>query len=66
MEELKKALTGQLKNKKASTAMDLIIEDVLKRNGVEDGKLKNLSPEQKQKIKTIFQELQTQINDLLE
>lgn len=66
MVELKKVLSEGLKNRKPNTAMEMIVSDVLKRNGIEDGQLKNLSSEQKEKIRKIFSDLRSNIEDLLQ
>ncbi|WP_170007174.1 spore coat protein [Bacillus fonticola] len=61
--ELKEFLQGGLKQK--NEMMNILVEDVLKKNGVDKDSLRNLPDSQKNQIKKVAQDVQRQINELL-
>ncbi|MGM1745626.1 spore coat protein, partial [Bacillus cereus group sp. BceL177] len=46
--------------------IDLLLSDIFNRHGINEEKLKNLSPEKKQQIKSIVSEIQSQVNNYLD
>lgn len=65
MSELKKVLSGGLSRSNHNHLMDLVLTDVLNRHGISENRIKNLSDEQKQKIKRVAGEIQQQLEQLL-
>ncbi|WP_273853164.1 spore coat protein [Guptibacillus spartinae] len=63
MSELKTILSDGLKKENRNTLLDLLLSDVLKKNGVSEKEL-NLSVEQKQKIKDVFATIQKQVDQI--
>lgn len=65
MSNLRKVIASAFNSDQTSRVADALISDVLKKYGVSENSLRNLSPEQKQKIKQIVAELQSKVNDTL-
>ncbi|MDC2867254.1 spore coat protein [Bacillus sp. BP-3] len=66
MDDLKKMISSTLDGKQNSEMFDLLISNILNRNGITDSSLKKLPVEKKEQIKKIFSELQNQINNILD
>ena len=66
MDDLKKMISSTLDGKQNSEIFDLLISNILNRNGITDSSLKKLPVEKKEQIKKIFSELQNQINNILD
>lgn len=58
------SIFGDLKDGSANKMMDLLIEDVFEKHNVNQ-KLQNLSPEKKQKIRSVVSDIQTKVDQLL-
>ena len=65
MSNLRKVIASAFNSDQTSRVADALISDVLKKYGVSENSLRNLSPEQKQKIKQIVAELQSKVNNTL-
>jgi spore coat protein W len=65
VDDLKKAILAELKKPNRNSMMDLLVSDVLERNGISEGSLKNLTEEQKNKIRSVFNQVQSNLDELL-
>ncbi|MEI4828270.1 spore coat protein [Bacillus sp. FJAT-53711] len=66
MDDLKKMISSTLNEKQQNELLNIVLSDILNRNGITDSSLKKLSSEKKEQIKKIFSELQNQINNILD
>ncbi|MGG2016448.1 spore coat protein [Bacillus sp. S10(2024)] len=66
MDDFKKMISSTLDGKQNSEMFDLLLSNILNRNGITDSSLKKLPVEKKEQIKKIFSELQNQINNILD
>ncbi|HEX7063586.1 MAG TPA: spore coat protein [Bacillales bacterium] len=55
---------GELKKSSANHMIDLLVDDVFEKHQIQ-GKVKNLTPEKKQKIRGIMSDIQQQIDGML-
>lgn len=53
------------KNQK-NIIIELLLSGVVNKHGINEGKLKSLSPEKKQQIKKMVSEIQSHINEILD
>ncbi|MFV5318684.1 spore coat protein [Priestia megaterium] len=65
MSNLKKIISSAFNNQHPDSVADTLISRVLDKYGISESTLKNLSPDQKEKIKKITSELQSRINKTL-
>lgn len=66
MDDLKELISSTLNGKQKDEIINIVLSDVLNRNGITDSSLKKLPSEKKAQIKKIFSELQNQINNILD
>ncbi|ENQ3105180.1 hypothetical protein SAMN04488168_1064 [Bacillus sp. 491mf] len=66
MDDLKKMISSTLDGKQKNETFNIVLSDILNRNGITDSSLKKLPSEKKAQIKKIFSELQNQINNILD
>ncbi|WP_020060373.1 hypothetical protein [Bacillus sp. 123MFChir2] len=66
MDDLKKVISSTLDGKQNNEIFNILLSDVLNKNGITESSLKRLPPEKKTQIKTIFSELQNLINNILD
>ncbi|PRS99426.1 spore coat protein [Bacillus wiedmannii] len=66
MDNLNKSSSFKFDKDQKSVLLDLLLSDILSRHDIQETKLKNLSPEKKQQIKSIVSEIQSQINNFLD
>lgn len=65
-ENFKKKFTEIARSNPQGSVMDLMLSNVLAKHGVSDDALRNLSPERRQKIKKISDELQVELKRILD
>ncbi|MFB1097328.1 MULTISPECIES: spore coat protein [Bacillaceae] len=65
-ENFKKKFTEIARSNPQGSVMDLMLSNVLAKHGVSDDALRNLSPERRQKIKKITDELQVELKRILD
>uniref|UniRef100_UPI003F49ADD0 spore coat protein n=1 Tax=Priestia megaterium TaxID=1404 RepID=UPI003F49ADD0 len=65
MSNLKKIISSAFNNQHSDKVADTLISRVLDKYGISESTLKNLSPDQKEKIRKITSELQSRINKTL-
>lgn len=66
MDDLKNLISSTLNGKQNNEIINIVLSDILNRNGITDSSLKKLPLEKKEQIKKIFSELQNQINNILD
>lgn len=66
MDDLKKVISSTLDGKQNNEVFNILLSDILNKNGITESSLKKLPPEKKTQIKTIFSELQNLINNILD
>ncbi|ENQ3077388.1 spore coat protein [Bacillus cereus] len=66
MDDLKELISSTLNGKQKDEIINIVLSDILNRNGITDSSLKKLPSEKKAQIKKIFSELQNQINNILD
>ncbi|HDX9589383.1 TPA: spore coat protein [Bacillus pseudomycoides] len=66
MDDLKELISSTLSGKQKDEIINIVLSDILNRNGITDSSLKKLPSEKKAQIKKIFSELQNQINNILD
>ncbi|PEC41873.1 spore coat protein [Priestia megaterium] len=65
MSNLKKIISSAFNNPNPDRVANTLISRVLDKYGISESTLKNLSPDQKEKIRKITSELQSRINKTL-
>lgn len=65
-DNFKKKFTEIARSNPQGSVMDLMLSNVLAKHGVSDDALRNLSPERRQRIKKISDELQVELKRLLD
>lgn len=66
MDDLNKLSSFKFDKDQKNIIIDLLLSDIFNRHGINEEKLKNLSPEKKQQIKSIVSEIQSQVNNYLD
>ncbi|MFD2443741.1 spore coat protein [Bacillus sp. CGMCC 1.16607] len=66
MENLKKVIDSTLRVHPRGTMADMLLSHTLKRYGIQDTVLKNLSPEQKQRVNQIVSNIQAELGKVLD
>ncbi|MDP7981479.1 spore coat protein [Bacillus multifaciens] len=66
MDDLKELISSTLNGKQKDEIINIVLSDILNRNGITDSSLKKLPSEKKAQIKKIFSGLQNQINNILD
>ncbi|MGN2275068.1 spore coat protein [Priestia megaterium] len=65
MSDLRKIISSAFNSQQPDRAADALISNVLNKYGISESTLKNLSPNQKEKIRRITSELHSKINNAL-
>lgn len=66
MDELKKVIDSTLRVHPRGTMADMLLSEVLRRNGISEDSLKNLSSSQKKRINQVVSNIQSELGKILD